>query len=238
MLRASSRSLLTMLLAAGVTIAVVVGLARATAPSSDVEQPTLAPRTPVVGANKGGLFGDGVTNLAKAATANWKSYSNPTYGYSFKYPADWELEETDGAGHSGPNGEPAYPLQAVKTENPSPQQGENIRGTNCQDSGCIAPAPRALGFFVSILNAGCAVPGDLVVSDQTDVNGHSAARCVIQSQFDKTTRFVYLTFPYGDGKNFIEVSLERGRNVPPTDQAILEAILSTFTITRGTAPTD
>lgn len=32
-------------------------------------------------------------------TANWKTYTNNTYGFSFKYPSDWDItEQTDSAG--------------------------------------------------------------------------------------------------------------------------------------------
>jgi hypothetical protein len=236
MFKASSHRLLTMLLAAGVTIAVVVGLARATAPSNDVESPSLKPRTPVAGADKGGLFGDGVTNLPKVDTKGWKTYSNAKYGYRFIYPPDWLLQETDNSSLHGPNGEPAYPLQAVDLTNPPAEAGQNILGQNCDGDGCIGAPPRAMAFLVHIVNGLCNRPGDLIASDTLSVSGATASRCVLASQSANAVRTVSLGFPLGDGTNFVEVTLQRGRDVEPAEQAILETILASLVLTKGSTP--
>jgi hypothetical protein len=236
MMRASKFKSMLALLSVALAIAIVAGIAQAVAPSNDVEKPTLPPRTPIAGANKGGLFGDGVVNVPKVDTSGWKTYSNARYGYSFKYPPNWALDERDNAGHHGPNGEPSYPLQEVTVANPLEDQGKNLPGTNCQGSGCNGAGPNALGFDVRILNALCNIPGDLIVIDTFAVNGKQGSRCVLQSQGDKITRATSIGFPLGDGTNFIEVLLQRGRAVSPQEQAILETILSTFTINKGSTP--
>jgi len=33
------------------------------------------------------------SNTNSAATADWKTYTNSTYGFSFKYPKDWKLDD-------------------------------------------------------------------------------------------------------------------------------------------------
>jgi hypothetical protein len=236
MFNASSHRLLTTLLAAGLTIAVVVGLARATAPNDKVESPSLEPRTPIPGADKGGLFGDGITNLPNVDMKGWKTYSHAKYGYSFMYPPDWLVQETDNSSLHGPNGEPAYPLQAVDVTNPLTQAGQNILGQNCDGDGCIGAPPRAMAFLVHIVNGLCNRPGNLIAADTVSVNGATASRCIHASQSANAVRTVSLGFPLGDGMNFIEVTLQRGRDVEPAQQALLETILAALVLTKGATP--
>ncbi len=236
MFKASSQRLLTMLLAAVVTVAVVVGLARAMAPSDDVESPSFKPRTPIAGANKGGLFGDGITNLPKVDTSGWKTYSNAKYGYSFKYPPDWVVQETDNSPFHGPNGEPYYPLQAVDVGTPASQAGKNIPGENCQGDGCIGAGPKAMAFLLHIVNGLCNRPGNLIALDTVSINGTTSSRCILASQSGNAVRTVSFGFPLGDGTNFIEVTLQRGRDVEPAQQATLETILASLVLPKGTTP--
>lgn len=37
-------------------------------------------------------------------TANWKTFTSPTFGLSFKYPSDWKWEVPNSAGKDDPNG--------------------------------------------------------------------------------------------------------------------------------------
>ncbi|MDE3097265.1 MAG: hypothetical protein KGK07_14850, partial [Chloroflexota bacterium] len=92
------------------------------------------------------------------------------------------------------------------------------------------------GFYVAIWNSQCGAPGDLVVSDSWTTDGKQGSRCVLQSQNDKASRFTYISFPEGDGINFLTVSLEKGRSVLPSEQQVLETILSTFTFAVGSTP--
>lgn len=222
--------------AAGIAILAVVAVASGIMQPDEVELPIIKPRTPIPGADKGGLFADGVQNLPRADTSGWKTYSNDKYTYSFKYPPNWELEETDSAGLTDPQGRPAYPLQAATVKNPFAERGQNQPGVNCVDAACIAPLPKALGFYVAIESGHCGVSGDLVVADTFTVDGRQGDRCVIESPNDKVSRVVHISFPLGDGKNFLKIAFERGRNVSPGEQGPLETILSTFKFTRGTGP--
>ncbi|MDE3096887.1 MAG: hypothetical protein KGK07_12940 [Chloroflexota bacterium] len=196
----------------------------------------LVVHTPLPGAAQAGLFADGITNLATVSTTTWKTYSNSTYGFTFKYPANWSLSETDSAGHYGPNGEPSYPLHSVSVTNPAAEQGANVPGKNCNQSSCIGPPPKMLGFYVAIWNSQCGAAGDLVVSDKWTIDGKQGSRCVLQSQNDNASRFTYISFPEGDGINFLTVSLEKGRGVLPSEQQVLETILSTFTFAVASTP--
>lgn len=214
---------------------VVVAATGALTQSEDGEAPASGPRTPIPGAAKSGLFADGVANLATVLTSGWKTYSNATYGYSFMYPPTWEIEDRDNEGHKSPyTGEPAYPLQAVTVRNPLSERDENRPGVNCTDVSCLAPLPKVLGFYVAIIKAHCAVPGDLIIRDKVTVDQRTGDRCVIQSQNDGKSRFVYMSFPIGDGANVIDVAFERGRDVTPSEQAVLETILLTLKFTGGT----
>lgn len=187
-------------------------------------------RVVIPGADKGGLFADGVTNLPKVDTSTWKTYSNTKYGYSFKYRPTWRLQETDNSGLTGPGGEPAYPLQAVAVHRPEMEQGRNLPSTNCVSDECNLPPPTYLGFFVSLLNAACNTPGDLLASSTISFAGRQAERCVIKSPRESVGSIVSLAFPYPDNKNFIVVSMQRGRSTSPSEQAILETMLSTLTL--------
>lgn len=42
------------------------------------------------------------TTTSTDPTAGWETYSNKTYGYSFKYPSDWSTENDTGAPYHGP----------------------------------------------------------------------------------------------------------------------------------------
>jgi hypothetical protein len=234
MFKASSHRLLTMLLAAGVTIAVVVGLASATAPVNLVptpEPPAPVSRTVVPGRNDGGLFADGAVSLPKVDIITWKTYANAKYGYSFKYPPDWSIQESDSSGLHGPNGEPYYPLQATRVQNPKLAQGANISGQTCQGDECVGPPPTFAGFYVEVRHAQCDISGDLLVNDIWDVGGKQGSRCVVESPNDRS-RIVSIAIPYANG-DYIWLTLENGRTGGANNEAVLAAILNTVTFQGG-----
>jgi hypothetical protein len=203
------------------------GLAASNFSEDQVESPVLPPRTPVAGADLGGLFADGVKDLPLVDTSDWKTYSNDEYGYSFMYPGDWEFSERDNDGRHGPNGEPAYPIHQLVIQNPAAEAGENIPGENCEEAGCEGPTPKVLGFYVGVWPSLCDIPGELISRDTWLVDGRDGDRCVIQD-YDTPTRFVYIGFPAGDSGDLLVIALERGREIGPDEQAVLETILSTF----------
>jgi hypothetical protein len=188
-------------------------------------------RTVIPGADRGGLFADGVVNLALVDTSTWKTYANAQYGYSFMYPPTWELIETDSGGRTGPQGQPSYPRQSALVRNPAAEQGANVRGQNCVDAGCIEAPPFFLAFQASITRGACNVAGDLLAEDVLTINGRVSQRCVVRSAFDQSTREVAIAFPIASGEH-LKLILARGRQVTSAQQAVLETVLSTFTLAR------
>jgi hypothetical protein len=197
--------------------------------------PPIVVRTPIAGAAKGGLFADGVTNLASANTAGWKTFSNSKYGFTFRYPADWLLSESDSSGLHGPNGEPYNPLYRVQVGNPAAEAGQKIPGQNCTANDCAGPPPGYMAFTVAIWSLDqCDISGDLVAVDTMNLGGRKGARCVVEYPMDysRTTEiWVRLT----DG-NSLSVIIEKGNSVAPGQQATLETMLSTFAFAAPVAP--
>lgn len=75
------------------TIFVVTALlvsAFASKPSSPpLLNPTPIPTTPTISPGVASYFPSPTLILKKSATANWKTYVNTAFGYSFKYPPQW-----------------------------------------------------------------------------------------------------------------------------------------------------
>jgi hypothetical protein len=186
--------------------------------------------TVIPGADKGGLFADGVVNLPRVDTTDWKTYANAKYGYSFRYPSTWELVESSSEGRTGPRGEPSYPLQSARVRNPGAEQGQNIRGQNCIEAGCIEPPPNFLSIEFAVHSGICGGAGDLLARDTPLINGRQSQRCVVRSAYDRATVAVYVDFPLGPG-NYLKAVLTRGRGVTPQQQAVLETVLSTLSFT-------
>lgn len=198
--------------------------------------PPVEVRTAIPGADKGGLFGDGITDLATVDAANWKTYSNNKYAFEFQYPADWQFAESDSAGFHGPHGEPSYPLHRVEVRNPVADQGQKIPGQNCTAAAndCPGPPPGLMSFAVEIEDSQCNIAGSLIASDTASLSGRQGARCVVEYPNDKS-RSVAISCPLGDG-NYLVVELDTGNSVPPSRQAVLETILSTFSFVEGATP--
>lgn len=198
--------------------------------------PPVEVRTAIPGADKGGLFADGIANLATVDAANWKTYSNSKYAFKFQYPADWQLAELDSTGLHGPHGEPYYPLHSVEVRNPLAEQGQKIPGQNCTAAAndCPGPPPGYMRFAVEIWDGQCNVAGDLIASDTASLSGRQGARCVVEYPNDKS-RSVAISFPLGEG-NYLVVELDKGNSVAPPRQAVLETILSTFSFVEGAPP--
>jgi hypothetical protein len=205
------------------------GPPRTATPRPTAEAPSLT-RTVIPGADRGGLFADGVVNLALVDTSTWKTYTNAQYGYSFMYPPTWELTERDSTGFTGPRGLPAYPLQSARVRNPANEAGRNIPGQTCQNVQCQGPPPSLIALEVRIENGQCGIVGDLVAQDTVVVDARQGNRCVLESSNDKS-RITSVSFPRGNGL-YIWITLERGRSVVPDQQAVLETILSTFVFTK------
>ncbi|TSC92370.1 MAG: hypothetical protein CEN89_735 [Candidatus Berkelbacteria bacterium Licking1014_7] len=78
------------------------------------------------------------TSATADATANWKTYTNSTYGFSFKYPSDWTATEST-----------TYPgaLISVGVDTPS------RKVTNkCHEDGCDSPNSMSVHYYDSIMN--------------------------------------------------------------------------------------
>jgi|SRR3972149_999811 len=190
--------------------------------------PAVTPRSVVPGLDKGGLFGDGVKDLAKVDTTGWLTYKNDKWGYSFRYPSNWEQEEDDNSGFVGPGGAVAYPRQRVLVRNPQAERGKNERGVNCDGPACIGPTPRLLAFGVAIERHACAALGQLVADDSIDIKAGRAQRCLVLSNFGGGP-VLQLSLPRSEG-DLIQITLEKGRATSPSDQAVLETILDTLTL--------
>jgi hypothetical protein len=195
----------------------------------------------VAGAVKPGLFADGVINLPAAVTTGWKTYTNTTYGFSFQYPADWVVAESDSAGHLGPHGEPAYPKHWVRAENPPNEQGEKIPGVNCsQDAGdCIGAPPTLLAFAVAIWDTPCPFDGALITDNSATIAGQAGRRCVVEYPNDHT-RTVGMSLRI-TGSDYLVVELDVGNSVSESGEAVLATMLSAFSSqnhagTGGVAP--
>ncbi len=190
--------------------------------------PVITPRSVVPGLDKGGLFADGVKDLPKVDTSDWLTYRNDKWGYSFKYPPGWELEEQDNSGLSA-YGRPAWPRQWVRVLNPASERGRNIPGVNCAAITCEAANPGTLNFAVAIeAGPSCSIPGQLVVNDVWTIAANAGKRCVVIHPAG--TPIVSMGFPSPNNLT-LSVVMEKGRETTPSGQAILEAILSTLTIT-------
>jgi hypothetical protein len=198
-------------------------------PGSTATQPPVVIRTPIPGAAKEGLFADGVTNLPTATTTDWKTYTNNKYGFTFQYPPDWQLTESDSTGHYGPNGEPFYPLFSVEVSNPVAEQGEKIPGQTCsaEANDCPGPPPGLLAFSASIWGTdSCGVAGDLIASDSATIAGHPGTRCVVEYPNDKSrTTAIAVSL---DDRTYLVIQVARGNAVAPADQAVFETVLSTI----------
>ena len=74
----------------------------------------------------------------------------------------------------------------------------------------------------------CPIPGELIIEDVLSVASKSGKRCSV-IQIPGTPPTVLIALPIRD-KLIIDVLLAKGRETSPEEQAILETILDTLTI--------
>jgi len=183
-------------------------------------------RTPVPGADKGGTWGDGIlSGTGNVDTTTWKQYDNSTYGYSFRYPANWTFFEYDSSTVKGPGGVPVYPLQSAYVKNPVSEWGNP--GDQCPVGQCVLAPPGVAGFSVDVNHALCGQGGIVLVHDSVQFAGKPATRCVLLDLSDRATRTVMYSLPY-DRDVYLVVTVTRGRGVK--EQSTLEAILGSFVV--------
>lgn len=70
------------------------------------------------------------------ATANWKTYTNDTYGFSFKYPSDWTATEST-----------TFPSALISIGIDTPSRKE---ANKCHGDGCDSPNSMAVRYYESI----------------------------------------------------------------------------------------
>jgi hypothetical protein len=172
-------------------------------------------------------------DLPEVDTAGWRTYENESYGYSFRYPLDWVIDERDSGGLTSPTGQAFYPKQATVVQNPVAEQGENVAGVNCAESSCIGIRPYFVGFYVSVENAHCSIPSLLVSEDTVTLDGKPAMRCVFHSEGTAESYVTDMALDLPDDTDFLVIAVAKGREVSPEQQATLEAVLASFRLEDG-----
>jgi hypothetical protein len=200
--------------------------------------PTSHLGTPIPGADRGGLFGDGRQGLARPDTSTWSTYTNSKWGYSFRYPPDWQLRQGEaGPDHIDVGGIfPRYPRQRVDLQNPRSEHGTTNLGPDCPFP-CTWPS-NILFFEITFDLPGfwCGAGPFLVLVDVRHVSERLAHRCVSRAGAESENRAVHLAFPWPDIESkglalIMKIVLVKGHAVSPTDQAVLEAILDSLLLT-------
>lgn len=156
--------------------------------SNVVAEPTVVPQTTEV-------------SPTPDETANWKTYTNITYGLSFKYPPDYKVEERIAG----------FIVISAPTDN-APQSGISIDA-------------RQLGPYQSFTKAQANINTTFIISKSSELNGWMTFDTIGKEGMLKDIKFKLAIAPYKTGA----IEMETIDNEPHAN--IFDQILSTFKFT-------